>query len=332
MLDCDWSSDVCSSDLDLSLPRLMQLKLSPAILKAMPALARNPDEKAIAQAVSKAKQAFARGQHTGVTLDLYQAGFNYARSGHDGYAEQFKRLARLMIEIYRSNPTTYGGPWGMDADFNSMQVIAAWDLVEESPVFTEAERLEITRIIGEYAAYWESYGNVRGVKTPAIRHNHNTFPCLGMLFAGEYFGKYYRVAEAERWLAAADACFRPQALSFKPQEDSNGYQWLTVGHLMRYALARPDHTFFANGNARRILDLAVGTMDNLGWQSAFGDVGGCSGWASEVPLWNIGAWYLGEPVYRWAVETERLAQPRARPALNEHTTARPSAKIGRAHV
>ncbi|MBI5394400.1 MAG: hypothetical protein HZA91_03800, partial [Verrucomicrobia bacterium] len=132
---------------DLSLPRLMQLKPSPALLKEMSALNRNPDEKAIVRAVAKAREAFARGQHTGVTLDLYQAGFNYARSGHDGYAELFKRLARLMIEIYRSKPATYGGPWGMDADFNSMQVIAAWDLVEESQVFTEAERLEVTGII-----------------------------------------------------------------------------------------------------------------------------------------------------------------------------------------
>jgi len=310
---------------NLSLPRLMQLKLSPALLKAMPVLNRNPDEKAIAQAVTKAKEAFDRGQHTGVTANLYEAGFNYYRSGNDGYAELFKRLARLMIEIYRSKPTTYGGPWGMDADFNSMQVIAAWDLVEESPVFTEAERLEVTRIIAEYARYLETFGSFQGPSRQHIRHNHNTFPALGTLFAAEYFGKYYRVAEAARWLAAADGCFRPQALSFKAQEDSNGYQWLTVGHLMRYALARPDHTYFANGNARRTLDLAVATMDNLGYQSAFGDVGGWRGWASEVPLWNIGAWYFREPAFRWAVEQERLVQPYARAAIGGYETVSPQA-------
>ncbi|MCX6898495.1 MAG: PQQ-binding-like beta-propeller repeat protein [Verrucomicrobia bacterium] len=306
---------------DLSLPRLMQLKLSPALLKAMPVLNRKPDEKAIAQAVTKAKEAFARGQHTGVTGHLYDAGFNYYRSGNDGYAELFKRLARLMIEIYRSKPTTYGGPWGMDADFNSMQVIAAWDLVEESPVFTDAERLEVTRIIAEYACYLETFGNFQGTSRQHIRHNHNTFPALGVLFAADYFGKYYRVAEAARWLATADACFQPQALSFKAQEDSNGYQWLTVGHLMRYALARPDHTYFANGNARRTLDLAVSTMDNLGFQSAFGDVGGWRGWASEVPLWNIGTWYFREPSFRWAVEQERAVQPYARITIGGYETA-----------
>ncbi|MCX6911435.1 MAG: PQQ-binding-like beta-propeller repeat protein, partial [Verrucomicrobia bacterium] len=315
---------------DLSLPRLMQLKLSPALIKAMPVLNRNPDEKAIAQAVAKAREAFARGQHTGVTANLYEAGFNYYRSGNDGYAELFKRLARLMIEIYRSKPTTYGGPWGMDADFNSMQVIAAWDLVEESPVFTEAERLEVTRIIAEYACYLGTFGNFLGAARQHIRHNHNTFPALGLFFAADYFGKYYRVAEAARWFAEADACFQPQALSFKAQEDSNGYQWLTVGHLMRYALARPDHTYFANGNARRTLDLAVATMDNLGFQSAFGDVGGWRGWASEVPLWNIGAWYFREPAFRWAVEQERPVQPNARATIGgyEAATSQASAPKG----
>ncbi|MBI5395896.1 MAG: PQQ-like beta-propeller repeat protein, partial [Verrucomicrobia bacterium] len=222
----------------------------------------------------------------------------------------------------RSKPATYGGPWGMDADFNSMQVIAAWDLVEESQVFTEAERLEVTGIIAEYACYLGTFG---GFQRQHVRHNHNTFPALGLFFAADYFGKYYRVVEAARWLAAADACFQAQAVSFKAQEDSNGYQWLTVGHLMRYALARPDHTYFANGNARRTLDLAVATMDNLGFQSAFGDVGGWRGWASEVPLWKIGAWYFGEPAYRWAVEKERPVQPWARVTMNEHETGSPQA-------
>ena len=309
----------------LSLPRLTQFQLSAGLLKQLPALGRHPDGKPIARSVTKAREAFARGQHTGITLDLYQAGFNYAHSGHEGYAELFKQLARLMIEIYRSKPATYGGPWGMDADFNSMQVIAAWDLVEESPAFTEAERLELTRIIAEYAAYYGEFGNVLGASRPHVRNNHNTFPCLGVLFAAEYFGKYYHVAEAARWLAATDACFQAQALSFKPQEDSNGYQWLTVGHLMRYALARPDHSYFANGNARRTLDLAVATMDSLGFQSAFGDVGGWRGWASEVPLWNIGTWYFGDPTYRWAIERERPVQPSARIALGGYETTHPPA-------
>jgi outer membrane protein assembly factor BamB len=309
---------------DLALPRLMQLKPSPALLKEISTLRRNPDEKAIAQAVEKAREAFARGQHTGVTVNLYEAGFNYFHSGNEGYAELFKQLARLMIEIYRSKPTTYGGPWGMDADFNSMQVIAAWDLVEESLAFTEAERLEVTRIIAEYACYLEKFGGFRGASRQHVRHNHNTFPALGLLFAAEYFGKYYRVAEAAHWLAEADACFRPQARSFKAQEDSNGYQWLTVGHLMRYALARSDHTWFANGNARRTMDLAVATMDNLGYQSAFGDVGGWRSWASEVPLWTVGAWYFREPVYRWAVEAERATQPYARIRIGGNETAGPS--------
>jgi len=315
---------------DLSLPRLMQLKPSPALLKQMTSLRRNPDEKAIAQAVEKAREAFARGQHTGVTVNLYEAGFNYFHSGNEGYAELFKRLARLMIEIYRSEPTTYGGPWGMDADFNSMQVIAAWNLVEESPAFTEAERLEVTRIIAEYACYLEKFGGFQGASRQHVRHNHNTFPALGLLFAADYFGKYYRVAEAAHWLAEADACFRPQALSFKAQEDSNGYQWLTVGHLTRYALARPDHTYFATGNARRTMDLAVATMDNLGYQSAFGDVGGWRGWASEVPLWTVGAWYFREPAFRWAVEQERATQPYARIRIggNETASLSPSAPTG----
>lgn len=311
---------------NVALPRLLQLKLAPEVGKAVGAVEKNPDEPTIARAVEKAREAFARGQHTGVTRDLTRVGFNYARTGQDGYAEMFKRLARLMIEIYRSKPTTYGGPWGMDADFNSMQIMAAWDLVEESPVFTDAERLEVTRIIAEYAAYVGGFGNSLDALRPGIRHNHNTHPCIGLLFAADYFGKYYHVAEAAHWRTIADACFQAQALSFKPQEDSNGYQWLTIEHMLRYALARPDHTYFANGNARRTLDLAVGTMDNIGWQSTFGDVGGFRGWENEIELWSVGAWYFGEPTYRWAIEKETPQIRRATVNVAEYDTKQPVAR------
>jgi hypothetical protein len=307
----------------LVLPRLMQFKLAPAVLRTVAGLGKNPDEAAIARAVKQSREAFKRGQHTGVTRDLVRAGFCYARTGLEGYAELYKRLARLMFEIYRSQPTTYGGPWGMDADFNAMQVIASWDNVEESPVFSEAERLEVTRIIAEYAAYVGNFGNARDALRPGIRHNHNTHPCLGLLFAAEYFGKYYHAAEAARWRTNAEVCFQNQALSFKSQEDANGYQWLTLEHMIRYALAKPDHTWFANGNARRVLDLALGTMDNLGQQAPFGDVGGFRGWGNEMRLWAVGAWYLQEPAYRWALEKESVAGGRPRLNVAEYATRRP---------
>lgn len=308
---------------ELALPRLMEIRASQQTLKAASLPATIPDAKAIARTVQQSREAFAQGQHTGVTRDLVRAAHGYARTGADAYAELYKQLARLMIEIYRSKPTTYGGPWGMDADFNSTALITGWDVVEESPAFTEAERLEITKIVAEYASYVANYGNTRAAAQPGIRHNHNTFPNLGTYFAAEYFGKYYQAAEAERWLANADACFQAQIQSFKPQEDANGYQWLTMQHVFRYALARPDHKIFTNGNARAILDLSIVTMDNMGWQSPFGDVGGIRGTGSQVPLLAMGAWYYRDASYCWALQ-KMMPVLETLPGRSEYAISKPA--------
>jgi len=95
-----------------------------------------------------------------------------------------------------------------------------------------------------------------------IYHNHQTFPSLGLLYAGSYFKKYYAAEEADYWLEIADACFQRQARGSKPYEDCNGYQWLTGYHTIKYALARPHHPFFYSHHAQRLADYALLCMDN----------------------------------------------------------------------
>ncbi|MFQ6096968.1 MAG: PQQ-binding-like beta-propeller repeat protein, partial [Armatimonadota bacterium] len=134
-----------------------------------------------------------------------------------------------------------------------------------------------------------------------VRFNHQTFPALGLLFAGEYFDKYYHAVEAKSWLDIADAAFKMQAKAFKAYEDCNGYQWLTLYHTMLYALARPDFTFFDNGNVRRCADFAILCMDNLGYQVTYGDTGAFTGWWSEMPFLRGALWRHRDGRYAWAL-------------------------------
>ena len=131
------------------------------------------------------------------------------RCRREGYARMFAWLIRRAFSHYESKPTTYGGPWGMDSDFRIYQVIPGWDAVEECPVFTDADRMEVTRILFRWVTEVgrkanSVIGNVRS------RFNHQTFPALGVLVAGQYFDRYYKAAEGRAWLATADACFLPQ--------------------------------------------------------------------------------------------------------------------------
>ena len=121
----------------------------------------------------------------------------------------------------------------MDSDFRAYDVFPAWDVIEESPALSDDDRLEVTRVLFQWIQ--EAVvgpASIMGRRHP--RHNHNTFPSLGCMYAGEYFEKYYDAGEGTRWLAVADDTFGNQSQLFKPHEDCNGYQWLTLYHTMRY--------------------------------------------------------------------------------------------------
>jgi hypothetical protein len=259
------------------------------------------------------------GAHGGLAPLVASCGEAYALTGREEYARAFVLVARRWKEHHDSNPDTYGGPWGMDADFSLYRLMPAWDAVEECPALTDEERLEVTRILFEFITT-DCVRKAAGVLgNERVRFNHQTFPALGLCFAGEYFSKHYNLAEAVYWLEIADGCFGMQAKAFKPYEDCNGYQWLTLGHLVRYALSKPDFTYFENGNARKDADYAIMSMDNLGYQVTYGDTGAFTGWWSELPLLWAAAWYYDDPGYRWAAA--RKQELSGRVSLNECISA-----------
>jgi len=273
----------------------------------------------VEQQLQGGRSDLARGAHTGVTSRMVNNGLRYAWTGMRPFAEAFRALAFLMFDHYLSKPDTYGGPWGMDADFTLHQLIPAWNAVETCDSLSNEDRLKITKILYEFITT-DVVGKARSVVGNRwVRFNHQTFPALGLFYAADYFLKYYHLAEAEEWMDIADECFQIQALSSKPHEDCNGYQWLTLGHTLRYALAKPDFTIFENGNARKIADHCIITMDNLGYQASYGDVGSPFGWFSEyVPL-KAAEWFYRDGRYSWVIE--RKKELRSTNVLNDFETA-----------
>ena len=282
---------------------------------------REPDEAYQESQHKAAEDRLEKGAHTGLFGQLSSVGAEYAQTRKDGYAELFAWLVRRAKEHHDTDPGTYGGPWGMDSDFQIYKVLPAWDVVEESPALSEQDRLEVTRILFQWVSD-VGVGPAQGtVGSTRVRHNHQTFPALGLLFAGEYFDKYYKAAEARRWLDIADAAFQFQAKAFKPYEDCNGYQWLTLYHTMLYSLARPDFTFFENGNARRCADFAILCMDNLGYQVTYGDTGAFTGWWSEMPFLRGALWHYRDARYAWAIEKKFAVSGRL--SMGEYNTDSP---------
>ncbi len=283
------------------LPQLLEIELGPEVLAKVPDLALEPDQALIDQQMAAARTMLETSAHGGITDPLGRAGFLYYLTGKVGWAEVFKRLAFLMYEDFQSGREQYGGAWGMDADFRLHRMMPAWDLVEEAPIFTDEDRLAITRIYAQFIVDCIPHADA-AVRDRKVRHNHTTYAALGLLYAAQYYGKYYDLHQADDWLFVADECFMPQAQGWRPVEDSNGYQWLTLYHMAKYALARPYMEYFESGNLRRGVELALASLDSLGYQASYGDTRDPFGWESEWPLLTLAAWYHGDGRYQWVAE------------------------------
>ncbi|NQT14407.1 MAG: PQQ-like beta-propeller repeat protein, partial [Planctomycetes bacterium] len=294
---------------DLVLPKLNLFDLGDNEMKEIQKRAETLDDDEIQRQVETAKRDFARGAHRAVAGRMGRYGFEYSRSGNPMLARLYKELALAWHESYRQEPDTYGGPWGMDMDFHLMEILPAWDLLEESPALSDDDRLQVSRILHEFVTT-DVVRKAAGTLTSThVRHNHATFPALGLYFAGRYFQQGYDPPEAEYWLEIAAACFTRQALAAKPHEDCNGYGWLVPYHTMRYALATGDPTYFDNGNVRFQADYALLTMDNLGYQVPYGDTGSYQCWWTEIPFLRGAAFHHRDGRYAWALKKKAAVRP-----------------------
>ena len=209
------------------------------------------------------------GAGHGMVTEAGRQGFAYHRTGFEVHAKALNEAVNAHLKM---------GEHGVMAHFNVWWLAVIWELIEESPVFSDEDRLRITRYLlwlmdsheGAYNRFFRE-----GVDHRMVRQNHQTLVGLSSWFAGRYFATHYGMPEAREWQAASADLFKGQAASFKPTEDANAYQWTTLDHLLTYTMASGDETYIENGNCRRSLDQAVMYCNNRGAMPPFGDSGGC---------------------------------------------------------
>ncbi|MEI6501280.1 MAG: hypothetical protein WCP21_09680, partial [Armatimonadota bacterium] len=263
------------------------------------------DDKWVEGQQKAAEETIKNGGHTGLMGQMASVGGQYALTGRPEYAQVFVWLAQRAQQHVDTKPDTFGGPWGMDSDFMCYQVMPAWDAVEECPALSEAERLEVSKILFRWvseAVLPQGSGAASSAAAGDMVSNHGTFAALGTFCAGEFFSRYYASAEGKQWVGIGDRCFTNLAACQKAHEDCNGYQWLTNLHNVRYALMKGDLTIFENGTVRRLADYAIFTMNNLGYQVPYGDTGEWKCWFSELPVLRAAEWFYRDGRYQWAVD------------------------------
>ncbi|TWU23289.1 Lambda-carrageenase precursor [Novipirellula galeiformis] len=285
---------------ELSFPKFLDAKYGEAFLRRYSWLKKKKNPNTVADGLKRGQEILDTGKHTSIAGLLRTTALRYQLSGNSDEAKLYVALWDLYAKSAVNDPSQMGGGmWGFDSDFPSYEVVSGWDNMEEDLALTDTERLQVAR---NMARWLREAVVVKATMTPRrVAFNHQTFPTLGVLRAGLYFSQAYPDAvEGGKWLAQADRVFGNQQKYFKCYEDCNTYQWLTDGHVMRYALARPDFTVFENGNAERMSDYCIATMNNLGYQVPYGDTGAWTGSTSEQTVLNAVTYATGNQAALWA--------------------------------
>ncbi|NUQ66410.1 MAG: hypothetical protein HUU20_28435, partial [Pirellulales bacterium] len=256
---------------------------------------------------------FSPGQGRSGVARLIDAGVAFHRGGDPAWAEVCHDLFMALDEFYRTDAyINEGGMSRYDQDFRdafTYQVAIVWDLVEESGLFSDQERLAVTNLLVRLALecmVYQGWNSPAAVKRLAdnddIVHNHMTFPALSVHFVGQYLKRHYGLQYVDDWLAVARGIFRGQSRSSKPMEDSASYQWLPIIHTMIYSLAENELAFFEEGCAREAADSALMAMDNAGYQPAYGDHPGLTDSSCLAPVLQVAAWFYRSPSFAWGAD------------------------------
>ena len=229
-------------------------------------------------------------QFRAVAGQLSAAGLNYHATGDLAQAELFKQGMPVLAAIVAKMPAI------TDAR-GSVLLPTIWDLVEEAPVFTPADRTAIFRFMWEYA---NKCPNANKTHQPGVKPEGNNWDARANWSAALYFKKYYRLDVAGLW-TWCETYFgkNGQARFWKTSEDCPGYGSITYHDLLYYALNKPDWTWFENGNLRRTADYGLAITNNLGAVSGFGDTSDMTGAGHWPSIMLAAAWYYRDGRYRY---------------------------------
>ena len=196
-------------------------------------------------------------------------GMLYHLTGHAEWGRLFRDLHLYGMRVARDS-----GKWPVTV-FNNYfylyRVLTAWDLIEESPLFSYDDRLEITTLFLEVARYVADLPYFKGKL--ALGNNHQTYAALSTFMAQRYFGKYYGWPEFNERRDRVASIFAMHNTSWRPNDNEEGTSVRTHRHLVNYSLQRGDYTYFSTGRARRLADWIVMVTDNRADTMPFGDAG-----------------------------------------------------------
>lgn len=237
-------------------------------------------------------------------------GLNYFLTGDTAWAGLFREAFAAFYERAQKTGDWVPEPW-TNIYFSLRGLFQAWDLIDDDPFFTDADRKRIEETLWGFTIFVRNMILLDNDIAPADepRQNHTSHMGFGLFYAYNYYTQKYGISGlepiADQFRLAFDF---GQANCYRPNDDAAGYQFATPGDYYAYALARGDESALKAGRLRQYMDLLAATTDNRGEPVSFGDVGGYSprdGGRGRSPLPHfarLAAWYYGDGQYQWLAD------------------------------
>lgn len=162
----------------------------------------------------------------------------YYMTGDEFHAREFIRLAfpddeakaqitRIDGERIENKDDPLAGPY----HYNAHMMILFWDLVEESPVFTDAERLAVTNAFSRQLD-WRKGEGIYGLTAPpsAIGSRHGQWSAISLYALARYFAKDYGDPVWRQGMAGALWSFKPLETHAWVHGEADNLFWYNTGH------------------------------------------------------------------------------------------------------
>ncbi|MDP6778989.1 MAG: hypothetical protein QGI83_19705 [Candidatus Latescibacteria bacterium] len=192
---------------------------------------------------------------------------------------------------------------GHDFFFRGKIILLFWDLIEESEVFSDEERLAITNMLLALTRHasqehggWHCH---EACPDDRLLQNHASHAALTFYWGARYFRKYYGYTEFDGLLACVDTFFDAGFRSWLNQDDCAGYYyWPGIGHCLAYDAHSGAGRMIESGFLRACADRAVVVTDNLGRECGYGEAR-----YGDRPLvgnaLRYGVRFLSDPQLKW---------------------------------
>ena len=187
----------------------------------------------------------------------------YYMTGDPFEAREFIRLAfpdeqalKELDEIDQERIENKKDPLAGPYHYNAMMLILFWDLIEESPAFTDEERLAVTNAFARRLNHPQDKGTYALSEVPdSVGTRHMQWSALSLYTLARYFNKYY---PSPMW-AHAERVGQLQFHSLHEHEWVRGefdyLPWYPTGiaPVLTYMILSDDRTPLENGALRKLL-------------------------------------------------------------------------------